>query len=501
LFYALLLAVANLAVLKPQSCIAMLSIPLLLPLFSSSALDQRHFFRKRLCLGLLLAALAALLCYGRYPASLSPNEGMRDGTATLIITDKKILSTPFGQRWSFRGKLKQFEGSDFYLHGGNIFFQLPVKKGISVPDAAKVYRIQTQIEASGDFQYFLRIDPNVPWYSLGSHFSVTETRFRFKQALKSIIERRISDPNAAAFLIGLATAQFDDPKIASEFGRFGLQHVLAVSGFHFAIIAGILSACLRFIVPRRSAATVLIALLCTYFLFLGPSPSIMRAWMMAMIVLFGRLFEKTPLSLNSLGVALFFILLYEPLYLLQLGFLFSFIATLGILLLFPLLNRLLMNIWKKRSLSITIGMSKVSQHAYVLLANFRQAIALTLAVHLAVVPISLYYFHQFPVLSLVFNLFYPFLVSLSLLLLVIGLLFMPLFPPLAHSIHAFNSWYTAQILDLLVNIPSSLDYKWIVPEISEIWLPIYLCGLFLFGIIFHEIMKEKNDESEDFAFI
>ena len=103
---------------------------------------------------------------------------------------------------------------------------------------------------------------------------------------------------SANFLAGLATGEFDDHWMRQQFSRFGVQHLLAISGFHFAIIAGCLSFALRLFFPAKSCTLILLACLGGYTIFLGPQASILRAWLMSSLALIGFLIEKHPSALN-----------------------------------------------------------------------------------------------------------------------------------------------------------------------------------------------------------
>ena len=73
--------------------------------------------------------------------------------------------------------------------------------------------------------------------------------------------------------------------------------------------------------------------------------------------------------------------------------------------------------FRTRSLSKITEMHWLDQHAYCLLYYLRQGLALALAVNLVAMPITFFYFQKFPLMSLFYNLFFPFLVSFSMLLL------------------------------------------------------------------------------------
>jgi len=99
----------------------------------------------------------------------------------------------------------------------------------------------------------------------------------------------IPSARSASFLKGISTGDFEDHMMVMELGRFGLQHIMAISGFHFSLVALIISTLFAGFLPRKMASSTVIFLLSCYFLFLGCSPSILRAWVMIFVVLLGTI--------------------------------------------------------------------------------------------------------------------------------------------------------------------------------------------------------------------
>jgi competence protein ComEC len=265
---------------------------------------------------------------------------------------------------------------------------------------------------------------------------------------------------------------------------------MAISGFHFAIIASILALLLRFMIPERLSTPLLILLLSSYFFFLGDSPSIIRAWITILVALVGLSLERRSFGINSLGVAILFILLYNPLMSQSIGFQFSALSTAAILLFYPIFDHLMQKVFIRRSLGQMIEMDTFNQHGYTILATFRQASAMALAVNIVALPAMLFYFEKFPYLSLLYNLFFPFLVSFSMFLLIIGLVL----GPLGGFVHAINSIYTRFVLNFLYGMPSTFDYTLHTGSIRGEFLICYLIGIFLWGIWMQHKLKEQHLE-------
>ncbi len=443
------------------------------------------------------------ICY--IQSSFLTPEGIT-GTAHIDIQSLTFQSTYFGKRWLYRCQLKSFfpdnpPSSTSIVHHIDCSISLPQMEGLQRPLANQSYLVKGTLMQTVKGSYFLKIKKEGSWKAVKNSWSLAEKRYRAKKWLKTWIQRHISHQKSAVFLAGLVTGEFEDRLMQIEFARFGLQHIMAISGFHFAILAGILHGFCRFVFSRKVSALVIILLLGFYFLFLGCSPSILRAWIMISIALISQLIERPGKALNSLGIALLGVLGIDPLLCQTLGFQFSFLVTLAILLIHPIFNYYLNFILLQRPLSQVVEMDGWNQHGYYLLSLFRQGMALTLAVNLLGLPLTLYYFHQFPWMSLLYNLFFPLLVSFSMFLLIIGSILTYLLPPLGELIHLINSFYTTWVLNLTYHMPSSLDAYYEVQSFPSWLLVTYLCLVWMWAMIMRHRLQEKLKDRQDFAFI
>ncbi len=162
------------------------------------------------------------------------------------------------------------------------------------------------------------------------------------------------------------------------FAANGLSHLLSVSGTHLVLLAGLLSVLLQFVPPLRRRL-LLALLLCFYAALCGGRPPVLRALLMSMAVLFGGAGAERGRLLCFTAIAL---LLFKPLWLLDVGFQLSFGAVGGLLWLLPRCRRALP----------TCLPSVVSEGA-----------AVTIAAQLGVLPLIIGYFHQVSVISIISN--------------------------------------------------------------------------------------------------
>lgn len=200
---------------------------------------------------------------------------------------------------------------------------------------------------------------------------------------------------------------------ADTFQHLGVFHLFAVSGLHVGFVlfflmglGGILG------LPLPAAVAVGIAGLIFYAAVVGFTPSVTRAAIMGAIGLLAYWKRERASFYTSLALAALIILLFRPRSLYDPGFQLSFLATWGIVYLYPLLDGLL---------------SRVPG---------RQYLVVPLAAQVAVSPLIAYYFNIFPLLSLPANLVALLPVGLIVILGLAAFLLAQVFPPVAAALAA-----------------------------------------------------------------
>lgn len=442
--------------------------------------------------GLLLC-----LCAFFYTSKMVNHPNFQDqesqGTALFHITALTNSSSFIGKSWNYSGKMIYFEpeNSEFLPHMNIPATVVLAQTSIKRPLADGNYLLRGQLKKTKNGQYIFFPEKNSPWKLLSSSWSLAEWRFKAKQKVNQYLMQKYPNEPSGNFLAGIVTGEFENRLLSFEFSRFGLQHIMAISGFHFSIVAGILGFILSCFAGRKLALMILMLFMTAYFIFLGTAPSIMRAWMSCIIAFSGFLFEKQPSSLNSLGAGLLVVLIFDPEMARHIGFQFSFAVTAGILLLYSPIDSCLQTIMPKKTLSTVIKMNSLNQHGFIIFILFRQALALTIAVNLVAIPITLYYFQKFPVLSLVYNLFFPLMVSISMLLLIFGLSFDVICQFIGNIFHRVNEYFTHFVLDYTYHMPRYVDVS-LNLSISSETIVVFLSCYFTFAIYIQNKTLKTN---------
>ena len=166
-----------------------------------------------------------------------------------------------------------------------------------------------------------------------------------------------------------------------SYARAGALHILAISGLHIGILMLILSILLKPVqrLPRGKLVKAgLIVLLLWCFAFLtGLNPSVLRATCMFSFITFGMQLNRKGSTLNSVFLSMFFLLLIDPYLIFQVGFQLSYLAVTGIVIIQPLFDSL----WKPSN--------KFVNYLW-------KTVTVSLCAQFAILPLSLFYFHQFP---------------------------------------------------------------------------------------------------------
>jgi competence protein ComEC len=262
--------------------------------------------------------------------------------------------------------------------------------------------------------------------------------------------RYIPDPEASSMASTLILGYRADlnKDLIDAYSKTGTMHVLSVSGMHVGIVFLVLSFLLKPMNKSKKLilvrAIIIIAVIWFYSLLTGFSPSVCRSALMLSFVVLGKAMNKNQNTYNLMAISAFFLLLYDPYYLFDVGFQLSYLAVVGLVYFHPIIY-----------------------HAfyikYKLLDHVWSYCALSIAAQLATFPLSIYYFHQFPVYFLLSNL----LIVLPVAIIMyagIAFLIIP-YALITYPLGIFLNWlinFTNDILYKIEQLPfSALEGIWV----------------------------------------
>lgn len=228
------------------------------------------------------------------------------------------------------------------------------------------------------------------WSVVGHRWTIRRQAERCRQYFIDRLSRADLGPDeegiATALLLGKKERLSDE--LMHAYADAGAMHVLAVSGLHVGILYTILGYLLirldRLERGYLIKSVSIIIMLWMYAFITGLSPSVVRACAMFSAILVGKAMKRQSNVYNNIASSAFILLLFEPYYIFQVGFQLSYLAVIGIIYMQPKLCALL--------------------HFDTKAARWAWEIScVSIAAQLATLPLTLYYFDQFPVYALLSN--------------------------------------------------------------------------------------------------
>ncbi|OYU83353.1 MAG: hypothetical protein CFE24_11655 [Flavobacterium sp. BFFFF2] len=245
-----------------------------------------------------------------------------------------------------------------------------------------------------------------------------------------------------------------DRTLVSDYQNAGAVHILSVSGLHVGFILLLVQFALGGLPNHRwqfrvFKAAVVIGCLLLFGALAGWAPSVLRAVLMCILVTIAQQLNRPSLVMHALFVSLFLLLLFQPLYIWDVGFQLSYLALFAILWIQPSLKKF----WSPEH--------KLVKYVW-------DIITVSLAAQLGTVPLSLYYFHQFPLLFLLTNLIVLPLLTVVMALSLLAVLF-SIWIPCPVWVATLLQWVLI-LMNTLINWVSAIPGGVIRQFPCSIWL-------------------------------
>lgn len=291
------------------------------------------------------------------------------------------------------------------------------------------------------------------------HGNVVKTALlQVKRSFVSKIRENFSEPYAS-LLAGLIVSGRDAmPKnILEEFRRAGIIHIVVLSGYNITIIADFLRRFFekafllsKFTAIPMLASTASIAGIVLFVLMTGAEATVVRAALMVLTVIVAKMLGRHYSAPRALVLAGFVMLLENPkILVLDPSFQLSFIATLALIYIVPLVEKRLQwltNWW-----------------------NLRGIVATTIGTQVAVLPLLIYSVGDFSLVSLPANILVLLIMSQTMFVgfftVVLSYLSSILALPLAYVTHLLLAWIIG-----VSSFASSLPFASIAVTNVSIWV-------------------------------
>lgn len=351
--------------------------------------------------------------------------------------------------------------------------------------------------------------PSGCWHTLPAAPSRTLTQHAkcLQLALLSRLRNTSLSPEHKGLVAALALGWRDDlsPDTQLRFRQAGITHLLCVSGLHVGIVALLVGSLLFFLGrgPRGRCVRGLLQLLAVwcFTLISGMAPATLRAALMFSLMIIGRTLGRQHSSANSLCASALILLLARPSILFDVGFQLSYAAMAGIILWQKPMNQFI-SVYNKEGKTTLVRRCAHKLWGWV---------TLSLCAQLATLPLTLYYFHQFPAWFLVANIlivpFMEIILAACFLSIFFGGAATELLQHLLNIIDRITGWVAARpdalLTDLFCDLPvalliaAALVLLTLVIRSRRLWALPAACGCILIATAYVTIIDLRAEKQHD----
>ncbi len=293
-------------------------------------------------------------------------------------------------------------------------------------------------------------------------------------------------PQESSFAKGLTLGYRGEisKDVTQYFINTGTYHILAVSGLHVGIITAMFFALTSFLRVRLSFRVILtIIALIIYAFVVGLPPSVVRATLMASIILLGMAIERKVDVFNMLGVSAIVIFLFDSKQIFHPGFQLSFSAVASIVYFYPRIYKF----FAKNLPFLNLGyLSKILSLAFV-----------SLSAQILTLPFTIAYFNKISLISIIANIFIVPLVGVAVPLGFAMFLFYPISNFVAQTF-ANSLWFILSLTISLSKFFAQIPFAYIDAgkEVS-----IYIVLGLIFSLAFSKIKFQNTMKRIIFAIL
>ena len=422
----------------------------------------------------MVVALAAgmILAWFRISSELHGQNYIRQFYGKEVVVTGRVESDPEEDEGEMKLKLGNLKfGEESREVEGSIF--ITAEKG-EIARADEVVLTGSLMEGFGTYAGYMykpaikqiwRPDPGDLVLRVRDWFA-ERIRFMIPEAQSSL---------GLSYLLGMKTGL--SKELSEDLRTVGLVHIVVASGAHLSIIVSII----RKIFGRVSRITgLLFSILFTviFMAMVGWTPSILRAGIMVILTLVTWCVGRKIAPLRLILMVMAITLTMEPMYVINLGWLLSFAAYGGIMILGPKLTRFFYGSHQPGFIGSTI--------------------ITTIAATLMTLPITLYYYGTISLISVVAN-----LLILPTLSLAMGLVFLTGAAAGIQGIETIIAFVATKILDFHIAVVSFFgEMKWFMVEIPTYRWWVFLLYIvillpFAIGLIWKKVVKLRKSKNSN----
>jgi len=392
------------------------------------------------------------------------NSDVNQSEARSVIVKGVILArVPVGKQWHY--------GDRITLHGL-----------LETPPEDEDFSYRDYLAGQGIYAYMPWAKAS--WQQSGQGNFILQMIYKVNEKWSEILYQIFPDPEAS-LLAGILLGNDNgiSVELQQDFKDTGTSHIIAISGFNIAIIAGIFAIFFNNLLGYRKGTLFALAGIIFYTILVGGGASVVRAAVMGGLSLFAHIIGRRQMGYHALAITAAVMCLFNPLLPWDVSFQLSFLATLGLM------------IYGSRFQEACVRFSErflPSETARKIPGPIAEYFLLTIAAQLTTLPIMAYHFGRISLISILANPailpVQPLVMILGGLAVIFGWIYLPLGQIVAWLAYPLVA-FTIRIVELFSNIPHSVL---VLGQFSFLFVVVCYGVIFLLTFAPHRIVMLKN---------
>ena len=303
----------------------------------------------------------------------------------------------------------------------------------------------------------------------GERKELSECLYQFKQRWKENILSIIGEKQGAVLTAMLLGEKGEmDTEIRELYQVGGIGHILAISGLHISFIGlGIYKLSRRIGLGYGLSGIFAISVLSLYVVMIGGTVSVIRAFVMLLLRIGADVSGRVYDILTALSLAAALTIGVNPAYFIDAGFYMSYGAILGLVLLQPMMERV-----------------------FLCKRKWASGIYASMAINVMLFPITLWFYFEFPIYSMLLNLAVIPLTGVVIGFGMIGSFLLLLIEPVGRLCLQISAW-TLELIESIARLGSKLPISRLVIGKPRMWeVIVYYIALCILVWLIHRFPKQ-----------
>jgi len=266
----------------------------------------------------------------------------------VIIVNNNIYSTKYKNELKITGIINDYELTEeylkiellakekiicfYYINNDYEYLKKNIKLGIKITLNGNLEKVKNNTNFNlFNYKKYL-LSKKIYWTFKANKYKIIINKVSKKYEIKNLIIKRINKSINKEYLNMFILGKNNLDEMKDIYQKIGISHIFAVSGMHITLLTAVIYKLINKISKKRLLNLILLTAFLIFYIFLtNYQPSILRAVFLFIFIEIKKILKINIKNINILLIIMYCLLIYNPYYIFDLGFLFSFSISISLI--------------------------------------------------------------------------------------------------------------------------------------------------------------------------